>query len=309
MTKEELQEVIAAEVKSGVDAALAKTVDKSIGQSLLGSGPTVIKSPEVVKTEITAARFIKSLAACNNDRQAAFKLAQHLHPQDKMLMESFETKALSANILSDGGATIPQILASEIIMPLYNKIGVTKLGGRKIPMPNGNMTIPRINTATTVGWIGENAPAGVSQPVTGDAKLNAKKLAVFTAVSNDLLRSADIAADQWILDDIRNQMFVEMDRAMLYGLNTAFTPGGLSTLLPSSQILGDSTTAFPTTLISTLYGQLGQDNVQLISPGIIINAVTEAYLITMLPIPPVALAMSISSSATGRSSSWVRRVI
>src|SRR6185369_3581970 len=205
-----------------------------------------------------------------------------MYPSDRLLGHLYgEQKALSATIPDAGGFTVPQILASEIIMPLYTLIGVTKLGGRRVPLVNGNMTLPRINTATTVGWIGENSPAGVSQEVIGDTKLNVKKLGVITPVSNDLLRSADIAADQWVLDDIRNQMYVEMDRAMLYGSNTQFQPGGLATLLPAGQIQGSSSTAFTTTLISTLYGKIRQANVTMISPGIIINAGTEAYLMNL----------------------------
>lgn len=281
MTEQELEVVIDARVKSGVDAALSNTTDKSVGTALLSGGPAFIKSAETVKSEIVAARYIKTLAAGRGDKEKGFEIAKFLHPHDKGLMEAYEAKALSANILSDGGSTVPQALANEIIMPLYTKIGVTKLGGRKIPMNNGNMTVPRIDTSASVNWIGENQPATQSQQVTGDVKLNAKKLGIFTAVSNDLLRSADISADQWILDDIRNRMFVEMDRAMLYGSNTQYQPGGLSKLLPTGNIQGSSSTPLTTTLISTLYGALGQANVQMISPGIIINATTEAYLMNL----------------------------
>ena len=279
-----LSQAEARGAKDAIDKLMAGTVDKSIGQALTGGSSVEMADPVLgdvmVPKEITAARFIKTSArGASSDRGAAF--AKEMYPHDKLLAKAYNQKALGASIPSDGGITVPQILASEIIMPLYTKIGVTKLGGRRVPLPNGNMTLPRIDTSATVGWIGENQPAGVSQQVTGDTKLNAKKLGVITPISNDLLRSADIAADQWVLDDIRNRMFVEMDRTTLYGLNTQYTPGGLATLLPSANIQGSSSTAFTTTLISTLYGLLGQANVQMISPGIIINAVTESYLMNL----------------------------
>lgn len=268
-------------------AKQADTVDKSIGQFIMGvnakgaDGIVHIGRSEPEKG-ISAARWIKAQAIAENKRKDFGDVLKEMYPNDGFLQKLYtERKALSATIPSEGGFTVPQVLASEIIMPLYTLIGVTKLGGRRVPLPNGNMTIPRINTASTVSWIGENAPAGTSQQVIGDVKLNAKKLGIVTPVSNDLLRSADIAADQWVLDDIRNQMFVEMDRAMLYGSNTAFQPPGLATLLPAAQIQGSSTTAFTTTLISTLYGKLRQANVLMISPGIIINAGTEAYLMNL----------------------------
>lgn len=283
MTQQELDALVDAKVKAGVASELAKTVDPAVRSALFGGGaPSVnkIKSVEVGK-DITAARYLKCMARVARDGKTLEHWAKSMHSDDAYLMQQVETKALSATILSDGGSTVPEVLSSEIIMPLYTKIGVTKLGGRRIPLSNGNMTIPRIDTSATVGWLGENQAKPVSQQVTGDVKLNGKKLGVLTAVSNDLLRSSNIAADQWILDDIRNKMFIEMDRAMLYGSGTSYQPGGLSTLLPTSQILGSSSTAFTSTLLTTLYGQLGQDNVQLLQPGIIINAATESYLMNL----------------------------
>src|SRR5512147_215954 len=272
--------------KEAMEKMLAGTVDKGIGAAITGAnGNQPAADPVFVDVqtpkEITAARFIKLLARSGGNAQLMGDFAKAMHPHDKLLSQSIGQKALGASIPSDGGITVPQILASEIIMPLYTKIGVTKLGGRRVPLPNGNMTLPRIDTSATVGWIGENNTASVSQQVTGDTKLNVKKLGVITPISNDLLRSADIAADQWVLDDIRNRMFIEMDRAMLYGSNTQYQPGGLATLLPSANIQGSSSTAFTTTLITTLYGLLQQANVMFLSPGIIINGATESYLMNL----------------------------
>jgi HK97 family phage major capsid protein len=292
-TAKEAGEAATKAANEALDKRMAGTVDTSIGETIMGktvsgtsatSGQQVVTwQPDTVPKGITAARWIKTLALGNGNMVIGESKAKSMYPHDKFLAHNYvEQKALSATIPDAGGFTVPQVLASEIIMPLYTLIGVTKLGGRRVPLVNGNMTIPRINTATTVGWIGENAPAGVSQEVIGDTKLNVKKLGVITPVSNDLLRSADIAADQWVLDDIRNQMYVEMDRAMLYGTNTSFTPGGLNALLPAAQIQGSTSTALTTTLITQLYGALRQANVQFISPGIIMNATMESYLMNLV---------------------------
>jgi len=277
------------------EKSLAGTVDPAIGAAIMakagvpggatagGSTVTFMPDQPVVPKGITAARWIKTLAIAGGRLDRGEANAKSMYPSDRLLGHLYgEQKALSATIPDAGGFTVPQILASEIIMPLYTLIGVTKLGGRRVPLVNGNMTLPRINTATTVGWIGENAPVGVSQEVIGDTKLNVKKLGVITPVSNDLLRSADIAADQWVLDDIRNQMYVEMDRAMLYGSNTQFQPGGLNALLPAAQIQGSTSSPLSTTLITQLYGALRQANVMFVSPGIIMNATMESYLMNLV---------------------------
>jgi len=283
------------EIEKALPGAIEKALkDEGVRKSFMGGTPLVKLSSEPVNGGIVAARYIKALAVSGLSRESMaprspLDVAKAMYPRDEALAEALEQrasggavhKALSATILSDGGSTVPEVLSSELILPLYIKIGVTKLGGRRIPLVNGNMTIPRIDTASSVSWVGENKRVTKSQPVTGDIKLNAKKLGVVVPISNDLLRSSNMAADQWVLDDIRNQMFVEMDRSMLYGSNTQYQPGGLDTLLPAAQKQGSSSTAFTTTLISQLYGALQQANVMMLQPGIIMNAVTEAYLMNL----------------------------
>jgi HK97 family phage major capsid protein len=304
MTKEEFDAEVSKGVVAALPGAIAKALpgalekamkDEGVRKSFLGGGSPLIKlASEPVSGGIVAARYIKTLAVSSLSRESLsphspLDVAKAMYPRDEALSEALEqraggggvTKALSSTILSEGGSTVPEVLSSELILPLYTRIGVTKLGGRRIPLVSGNMTIPRIDTSASVGWVGENKRVGKSQPVTGDIKLTAKKLGVIVPISNDLLRSSTMAADQWVLDDIRNKMFVEMDRSMLYGSNTQYQPGGLDTLLPSAQKQGSSSTAFTTTLISQLYGALQQANVGMLQPGIIMNAVTEAYLMNL----------------------------
>lgn len=285
MTQEEFDAAVEAKANEVVIARLPAALDKAMENErfktkFLGGGPGVHLKADTVPVDITATRYIKALTVAKLDGLKPFDVAKAMYPKDALLMDSYE-KALSATILSDGGATVPEILSSELILPLYTRIGATKLGSRRLPMTNGNMTIPRINTAATVGWVGENKAIPKSQEVLGDVKLNAKKLGVLVPISNDLLRSSTMAADQWVLKDVQNQMYVEMDRSMLYGSNTQYQPGGLSTLLSAGQKQGSSSTAFTTTLITTLYGQLGQANVNMIQPGILMNASTESYLLNL----------------------------
>jgi len=250
-----------------------------------GGAPGVIdkSKPVPVSKEITAVRHIKALALGQGDSRRAEAFAKEMYPHDELLMKGFEadTKALSASILSEGGSTVPEVLSDELILPLYTTIGATSLGARRIPLVNGNITIPRINTAGTTNWVGENAAITKTQQVTGDIKLNSKKLACLVPISNDLLKSSRMSADQWVLDDLRAQMGVEMDRSMLYGSGSVNQPAGLTKLLPSGQILGSTSTAFTSTLLTQLYGTLAQANVKMLKPGILMNATAEAYLMNL----------------------------
>lgn len=264
-------------ISKAVDEKMAEVQRKyHIGES---AGAGIPKGAEQVDKSITAARYVKLLALHGGDMDKAAKSAERMYPRDEVLNETF--KAASATVPSEGGFLVPEILASELIMPLYNSLSVYQAGARRIPMPNGNMTIPRMDTGATVAYIGENANAGKTQQVFGDVKLNARKLGALIPVSNDLLRSSSLAADMFIRDDLVNRMRIKMDYAALYGSGSEHEPSGLSKLLPSGQILGSSSTAFTADIPADLLGKLWGANVPMIRPGWLINGQTYAYLLNL----------------------------
>lgn len=262
-------------VQKAVADELAK-VDKKYGAI---EAPAVVKAADKVEPSITAARYVKLLALNNGDVEKVAKSAERMYPGDKMLNDV--VKAASVTVPSEGGFMVPEVLASELIMPLYNSLAVMQAGARRIPMPNGNLTIPRMDTGATVAYIGENANAGKTQQVFGDVKLSARKLAALIPVSNDLLRSSSIAADTFIRDDLINRMRIKMDYAALYGSGSEHEPAGLSTLLASGQKLGSSSTAFTADIPAELLGKLWGANVPMIRPGFLINGQTYSYLLNL----------------------------
>jgi HK97 family phage major capsid protein len=50
---------------------------------------------------------------------------------------------------------IPQNLHSEVIELLSDRTIVRKLGARPVPLPNGNMTLPRVAGGATASYTGE----------------------------------------------------------------------------------------------------------------------------------------------------------
>jgi HK97 family phage major capsid protein len=265
-------------IAEGVEAKMAEVEKKYEGLFNKQAPAAVVKEPEV-EGSITAARYVKLLALHNGDVEKVAKTAERMYPKDNRLNDT--VKALSATVPSEGGFMVPEALANELIMPLYNSLAVMQAGARRIPMPNGNLTIARMDTGASVAYIGENENAGKTQQVYGDVKLSAKKLAALIPVSNDLLRSTSIAADMFIRDDLVRQMQIKMDYTALYGIGSAHSPSGLSGLLPSGQILGNSTTAFTADIPAELLGKLWGANVPMQNPRWLINGQTFAYLINL----------------------------
>jgi HK97 family phage major capsid protein len=274
MGEKTVQDLIA----EGVEAKMAEVEKKYEGLFNKQAPAAVVKEPEV-DGSITAARYVKLLALHNGDVEKVAKTAERMYPRDAYLNDT--VKALSATNPSDGGFLVPEAFANELITPLYNSLAIMQAGARRIPMPNGNLSIPRMDTGASVGYIGENSNAGKTQQVFGDVKLSAKKLAALIPVSNDLLRSTSIAADMFIRDDLVRQMQIKMDYTALYGIGSAHSPSGLSGLLPSDQIVGSSSTAFTSSIPADLIGKLLGANVPMNNAKWIINGQTFAYLINL----------------------------
>ena len=265
-------------IAEGVEAKMAEVEKKYEGLFAKQAPAVVVKEP-AVEGSITAARYVKLLALHNGDMVRVAQTSEKMYPQDERLNET--VKALSATVPSEGGFMVPEALASELIMPLYNGLSVMKAGARRLPMPNGNLTVARMDTSASVGYIGENENAAKTQQVYGDVKLSAKKLAALIPVSNDLLRSSSIAADMFIRDDLIQKMQEKMDYMALYGIGSAHSPAGLSGLLPSGQILGSSSTAFTNDLPIELCGKLWGANVPMRQPYWLINGQTKAYIMNL----------------------------
>lgn len=187
-------------------------------------------------------RFIKALAAGRGDRQTTVEFAKKMYEGDAESIGYVE-KAMGATVPSDGGYFVPNVLAGEVIPNLYDKVVVRQAGARVVPMQNGNMNIPRFDASATGYWVGENAAITKSQGTIGNVRLDAKKAAGLVPISNDLIRSASVSADQFITDDLVMVMKVLLDYTALYGLGTAYTPAGLDNLIASGNKVGSSSTA------------------------------------------------------------------
>lgn len=160
----------------------------------------------------------------------ALASAKKLYPNSKALHAVLSQKALTASVPSDGGFTVPIAFSPDYIKALYAKTILEKLGVRKVPMPNGNLSIPKMTSKASAYWIGEANGITPSQAGFGEINLKAKKLASLTPISNDLLRYSAVGIDAWIADDLMQNAKIALDEAFLNGSGTAHTPLGLANI-------------------------------------------------------------------------------
>ena len=236
MTTEELSKMIASEVAKGI-APLQETqrkyADKLTDEQGAKEAATEKAAKdaelnlkgETVEPGIRLARSAKLMMLAKNDVERAATLSQKMYANDIHLQNHM--KALAASVPSDGGFLIPEAYSDEVIPLLRNKAVFRSMGGRSLPLQNGNLNIPRMLGGATSYYIGENQDAKATKPSFGSMRLSAKKLVTMVPISNDLIRSTSAEADRIVRDDMIQSMALAEDYAGLYGKGTEFSPRGL----------------------------------------------------------------------------------
>lgn len=287
MTPEELKATIDDIVNSAVNKAVSPLLESQKKYSgLFDNDPEKQKAEfdtaqktEKLEPGIRMVRLAKLQLLSKSDPERALKIANEMYPRDKFtkdVLTEMSQKALGVSVGTEGGFLVPEVLAQEVIPLLYAKTAIFESGARKIDMPSGNLTIPKLVGGATAYYQGENLPAGKSQPKFGNVSLKSRKLITLVPTSNDLLRSSSASADAIIRDDMMQQMRLKLDWAGLYGDGTDFVPLGVKKV-PNIQTYGGGavmTADDPATMI----GQLKGKNTPMLSPGWIFNSIMEAYI-------------------------------
>ena len=127
---------------------------------------------------------------------------------------------------SSGGALVPTNMHDEVIALLRPRTVVRNLGARNVPLPNGNLSMPRMASGATSGYVGEGSDVLASEGTTDDVNLSAKTMITLVPMSNQLIGRAGFRIEQMVLNDIINSMAVREDKAFLRDDGTSNTPIG-----------------------------------------------------------------------------------
>lgn len=175
------------------------------------------------KPGFAVARMARALAATKGDPRRAADFAE------RNGFGADVAAALNMGSDSAGGILVPANLASEVIELLRPKAVVRRLGARTLPLPNGNLTIPRLKGGAVVGYIGTDSDIPPTEQQFDDLKLAAKKLAALVPISNDLLQYSGVNpnVDQIVVDDLTGAIATREDKAFIRDDGTGNTPKGL----------------------------------------------------------------------------------
>ncbi|MFC0407926.1 phage major capsid protein [Roseomonas elaeocarpi] len=204
-------------------------------------------------------------------------------------------KALNSAGTTTGGALIPQAFSTDLIELLRAATVIRGLDPLVIPMPGGNMTIPRLAAGAQAGYQGELDDMGVSQETFDDLQLNAKKLTSLVPVSNDLIRRSPIGVENLVRDDLVQTIARREDLAFMIGDGSGNSPIGLLNLcaaankfvgaaLPTDPTAANYNTTLVTMVTALLQGMvlaLQQNNSRMIRPAWIMPPALRTFLLTL----------------------------
>jgi HK97 family phage major capsid protein len=205
-----------------------------------------------------------------------------MFPASKALHSTLETrckKDLTAGVPSDGGFTIPIAFSPDYIKALYANTILEKLGVRRVPMPNGNFSIPKMDGTSAVSWLGEAQALSKTAPSFGEVNLKAKKLGALCAISNTLLRNSGVGIDSWVSDDLMEKARIALDYAALYGAGTEYTPKGLANQT-GIQTVGSSATALGLTTPVDEVALLEQANVPMSNVKWLFSPIGKSWILS-----------------------------
>lgn len=140
------------------------------------------------------------------------------------------TKDIIVGTGAGGGFLLPVEVDQGIVplaiaeRPVLNDMGITK-------MTNLSVGEYRINKQVTRGlayWIGELTAPTKSTQTFDQRILRMKKIAAYTAVSNDILRQGRGSMDAFVRQDLSDALGLGLELALLSGSGSDYQPKGIS---------------------------------------------------------------------------------
>ena len=164
-----------------------------------------------------------------------------------------EYRDLGGQINSLGGALVFEDFSNTIIR-LVEKFGVAMNLAQRVTMSSDTLLVPKRLTGVTGYWIGENTTITTSDPTATMVQLVAKKLAIATKVSNELLADNAISVADWLAQEYATEMSSRIDDAFFNGTGASSYGGirGLSQIDDGTHTAGVVSAASGNTTVASL---------------------------------------------------------
>lgn len=143
---------------------------------------------------------------------------------------------MGENVNANGGFAVPEVFSDAIIRNVET-YGVAPSVMQNATMTSDTILFPKRLTGVTANWIGENVEITTSNPTGTQVQLVAKKLAVGTRVSNELLTDSVISIADWLVQEFSLELAKRIDEAVFNGDGTS-SYGGIQGIMPKINVSG-----------------------------------------------------------------------
>jgi len=267
---QEIDSIVGTDAESGKIAALRK--DHSRMLRIESAAVDIVKKQEA--NEAAKDKTVKIPAQAKAKAPKGFESAEDAWLMGNWALAAFNGNSRSKRICIDhglkaalsggnntlGGFLLPDPLAASIV-ELREAYGVFRQNATVVPMGDSTWTIPRLASEVTAYYVGENATITASDPTLASIKLDAKKLATLTVMSNEVNEDAAISIAEMLSRSIAQSFAIAEDSAGFLGDGTS-TYGGIqgliSALLAGSQYTATSRQTFSALTMADFESMIGQ---------------------------------------------------
>lgn len=264
---QEIDSIVGTDAESGKISALRKDHGRML--RIESAAVDIVK-----KQEAAEAQPVKIPARAKAKAPVGFESAEAAWLMGNWALAAFSGNGRAKRVCKDngvkaalstgnntlGGFLVPDPLSAAIV-ELREMYGVFRQNATVVPMSDATLTIPRLASEVTAYYVGENTSITASDPTLASIKLDAKKLACLTVMSNEVNEDAAISLAEMLSRSIGQSFAIAEDAAGFLGDGTS-TYGGIqglvSALAAGSQYTATSRTTFSALTMADFESMMGQ---------------------------------------------------
>lgn len=223
-TKEaELRAVVEKAAPAPVAEVAPKAEDKKVEIRSIQPHHTSLRAfndgPEAVESAYRCGRWL---------RAHIFKNAEDLRWCKD---HGVESRALGEGSNSSGGALVPEEFAARVIRLVENYGTFAASNVEKVTMTRDTLVIPKRVTGTAAYFVGEGTAVNESEPTYANVQLIAKKLAVGTRMSSEIVEDALVSIADAVAVEFSTSLALKQDMCGWLGDGTSGF-GGIHGVVP-----------------------------------------------------------------------------
>ncbi len=240
-----------------------KSVEETRAAIMTKIGTRAMPSADIGMTqeEARSFSFVRAINALANpgDRRAqeaakfereasdAFATKMGRAAQGFYVPVEVQKRDLLVGTATAGGNTVAtQLLATNFIDLLRNKMAMTGLGAQFLTGLVGQIAIPRQTSGATAYWVAVNGAPTESQQAFDQVTMTPRTLGAFTDISRKLLLQSSIAVEGFVRNDITTVIALAIDLAAINGSGASNQPTGILNTAGIGSVAGGTNGLAPT---------------------------------------------------------------